>query len=53
MTPVDLPPADPEAVQAEPTPIWDQLIAQRGVALVLAADDVVDAMVAGLDLVPS
>jgi hypothetical protein len=30
-----------------PTPIWDALIAERGPALVLAADDVVEAAARG------
>lgn len=41
---------DAARIAIEPTPIWDALIAERGPALVLAADDVVEAMAPGAGL---
>lgn len=37
-------PLDAARLRLEPTPIWDDLIAQHGAAIVAAADDVVQAV---------
>lgn len=41
---------DRARVAIEPTPIWDALIAERGPSLVLAADNVVEALAPGAGL---